>query len=86
MKNLDLVQEERNGILQKMNKAITENNTEAYQEAFNELASSIQQVVLSKYEQAVQSNDSNVLAQRGLRQLTSEENKYYNAQIGRAHV
>ena len=82
MKNLDLVQEERSKILQKMNKAITENDTEAYQEAFSDLANSIQQVVLSEYEQAVQSNDSNVLAQRGLRQLTSDENKYYNALIG----
>lgn len=82
MKNLDLAQEERNGILQKMNEAITANDTEAYQEAFGELANSIQQVVLGEYEQAVQSNDSNVLAQRGLRQLTSDENKYYNALIG----
>ena len=81
MKNLDLVQEERSEILQKMNKAITENNTETYQEAFNELAGSIQQVVLKEYEQAIQSNDANVLAQRGLRQLTSDENKYYNALI-----
>lgn len=82
MRNLDLVAQERNEILQRMNEAITANDTEAYQEAFNELANSIQQVVLGEYEQAIQSNDSNVLAQRGLRQLTSEENKYYNALIG----
>ena len=81
MRNLDLVAQDRNEILQKMNEAITANDTEAYQEAFNELANSIQQVVLDEYEQAVQSNDSSVLAQRGLRQLTSEENKYYNALI-----
>ena len=82
MRNLDLVAQDRNEILQRMNEAITENNTEAYQEAFNELANSIQQVVLGEYEQAVQSNDSSVLAQRGLRQLTSAENKYYNSLIG----
>lgn len=82
MRNLDLVAQDRNEILQKMNEAITENNTEAYQEAFNELANSIQQVVLGEYEQAVQSNDSNVLAQRGLRQLTTSENTYYNSLIG----
>ncbi len=81
MKNKDLVQQERNEILQRMNQAITNNDTEAYQQSFNDLANSIQQVVLSEYEQAVQSNDSNVLAQRGLRQLTSEENKYYQALI-----
>ena len=81
MRNLDLVQEERNEILQRMNTAISENDTEAYQEAFADLANSIQQVVLSEYKQAVQSNDSAVLAMRGCRQLTSEENKYYNALI-----
>lgn len=81
MKNKDLVQQERNEILQRMNEAITKNDTEAYQQAFNDLANSIQQVVLAEYEQAVQSNDSSVLAQRGLRQLTSEENKYYQALI-----
>lgn len=81
MKNKDLVQQERNEILQRMNQAINNNDAEAYQQAFNDLANSIQQVVLSEYEQAVQSNDSSVLAQRGLRQLTSEENKYYQALI-----
>ncbi len=81
MKNLDLIQSERNEILQKMSKAITEGNTEDYSQAFNELANSIQESIKNEYEQAVQSTDVNVLAQRGLRQLTSEENKYYQKVI-----
>lgn len=81
MKNKDLVQAERNEILQKMNKAITEGNTEAYSEAFNELADAIQNSIKGEYEQAVNSADVNVLAQRGLRQLTSEENQYYQKVI-----
>ena len=81
MKNLDLIQSERNEILQKMSKAITEGNTEDYSQAFNELANSIQESSKNEYEQAVQSTDVNVLAQRGLRQLTSEENKYYQKVI-----
>lgn len=81
MKNLDLIQSERNEILQKMSKAITEGNTEDYSQAFNELANSIQECIKNEYEQAVQSTDVNVLAQRGLRQLTSEENKYYQKVI-----
>lgn len=81
MRNLDLVQQKRTEILQKMSQAITENKPEEYSQAFNELATSIQESVMAEYEQAVQSGDSTVLAQRGVRQLTSEESKYYNALI-----
>jgi hypothetical protein len=81
MRNLDLVQQQRAEILQRMSQSITDNNPEAYSQAFNELATSIQETVMAEYEQAIQSNDSGVLAQRGVRQLTSEENKYYQALI-----
>lgn len=81
MKNLDLIQAARNEILQKMSKAITENNAEDYAQAFNELAESIQESIKCEYEQAVNSADVNVLAQRGVRQLTSEESKYYQSVI-----
>jgi hypothetical protein len=81
MRNLDLIQQERSEILARMSKAITENDASAYSQAFNELANSIQEVIRGEYDQAIQSNDSSVLAQRGCRQLTSEENKYYNAVI-----
>lgn len=81
MRNLDLVQQKRNEILQRMNQAIADNDTMAYSEAFTELADSIQESVLAEYEQAIQANDSTVLAQRGIRQLTSEETKYYQALI-----
>lgn len=81
MKNLDLVQQERNEILQRMSKAIAESNTEDYSQAFNDLAMSIQNSITAEYEQAVQTADVNVLAQRGVRQLTAAENKYYQAVI-----
>lgn len=81
MKNLDVIQNERTEILQRMSQAITENNSEAYAQAFNDLASSIQEAVKAEYEQAVQSNDTQILAQRGVRQLTSEETKYYQSVI-----
>lgn len=81
MRNLDLVQQKRTAILARMSQAIADNNPEAYSEAFNELATSIQESVKAEYEQAIQSNDSAILAQRGFRQLTSEETKYYNTLI-----
>lgn len=81
MKNLDMIQQKRSEILQKMSQAITNNDTEAYSQAFNELALSIQESIRAEYEQAIQSNDANILAQRGFRQLTTEETKYYNSLI-----
>ena len=81
MRNLDLMQKERTEILQRMSQAITENNSEAYVQAFNDLAESIQEAVRAEYEQAIQSNDASILAQRGVRQLTSEETQYYQAVI-----
>lgn len=81
MRNLDLVQSERNEILQRMSQAIADGNTESYSQAFNDLAMSIQNAVVGEYEQAVSTTDVNVLAQRGVRQLTSDENKYYQAVI-----
>lgn len=81
MKNLDLIQEARNEILQKMSKAITDGNAEEYSQAFNELAESIQNAVVAEYNQAIDARDTTVLAQRGIRQLTSEETKYYQSVI-----
>lgn len=81
MKSLDLIQQERTEILARMSKAITENNAEEYAAAFNELATSIQECVKAEYEQAIRSSDATVLAQRGIRQLTSVEVKYYNSLI-----
>ena len=75
------MQKERTEILQRMSQAITENNSEAYVQAFNDLAASIQEAVRAEYEQAIQSNDASILAQRGVRQLTSEETQYYQAVI-----
>lgn len=81
MKSKDLVQKERNEILQRMQSAITGNDGDAYSDAFYELATHIQESVKEEYEAAIQSNDANVLVQRGFRQLTSEENKFYQGVI-----
>lgn len=81
MRNLDLIQQQRTEILAKMSKAITENNAEEYSAAFNELAQSIQNSVVQEYQQAVTAGDTSVLVQRGVRQLTSEETKYYQSVI-----
>lgn len=69
MKNLNQVSEE-------MISAMRAEDADAYQSAFEKLADVIAQNVLTE---ARQSNDVAILAQRGVRQLTSEEKKFYEA-------
>lgn len=81
MKNLDAIQAERNAILQKMSAAIQANDTDAYNAAFNELCQTIQDAVMERAMQCVGENDVRVLADRGVRQLTSKEKEYYEKVI-----
>lgn len=81
MKSLDLVQKENAAILQKINQAVKNGDDAAFSQAFTEFAESIQQAVLSEAKELMASNDSAVLAQRGVRQLTGEETKYYSKVI-----
>ncbi|WP_242953635.1 phage major capsid protein [Clostridium merdae] len=82
MKSLDLVQKENAAIMQKINQAVKDGDDTAFSQAFTEFAESIQQAVLSEAKELMAANDVAVLAQRGVRQLTGEETKYYNAVIG----
>lgn len=81
MKNKDLTKQQTDEILQQMNAAIAEGNTDAYNQAFTQLANTIQENILEEYKLAQSSNDSAILAQRGLRQLTAEETNYYQKVI-----
>lgn len=81
MKNKDVEKATRDEILQKMNAAIAENNTEDYAQAFELFANSIQESVLAEYEQTISSNDASLLAMRGSRQLTSKETEFYQKTI-----
>ena len=81
MKNKDTLQTEKTAILQKIQKAMKEDNTEDFTQSFGEFQTNIQESVMLEAQLMVQSADSTVLAGRGVRQLTSEENKYYTAVI-----
>ena len=82
MKNKDLIRSE---IKEKINAAITNKDSEAYAQAMTELAEAIREDVMEEASVAIdamQSNlDSNILSSRGVRQLTSDETKYYEAVI-----
>lgn len=81
MKNLDVLEQRKNEILQKINQAVKDGDEQAFSTAFTEFAESIQQAILADAKELIASNDANVLAQRGVRQLTSEEMKYYQKVI-----
>lgn len=81
MKNLDILQAKKTEIMQKMNKAIVENDEEGFVQAFNEFSDNIQQAVMAEAEGMIQAADNTILAGRGVRQLTSAETKYYQSVI-----
>lgn len=81
MKNLAIDQAQKTEILQRMSTAIQNSDTEAFSQAWTDLADTIQSAVLEESKEIIASNDTAVLAQRGVRQLTNEENKYYSKVI-----
>lgn len=81
MKSLDLIKQEKVVIMQKINQAMKDNNEEAFAQAFTEFTENIQEAVMMEAKGLIQAADSTVLAGRGARALTSEENKYYEAVI-----
>lgn len=86
--NPDLDQAKKDEIMQKMNESLKEGNEEGFAKSFTEFAEYLQQSVLAeaegtlaKAEGIIQSVDTNVLVGRGVRQLTSRENEYYQKTI-----
>lgn len=79
MKSLDVIQQERAEIMQRMTKATQENDTEAFSAAFGDLAESIQQAVMGDFREMQAQQDTNVLTARGCRVLTSTERTYYES-------
>lgn len=81
MKNKDVLAMEKAEILQKMNAAIQGNDSEAFAKSFEELSMNIQENIMNEAGLIRQQADASILAARGVRQLTSEENEYYQKVI-----
>lgn len=81
MKNKDLLVQEKAQILQRMNDAINSQDADAFAKCFEELSLNIQEHVINEAGIVQQQRDVSVLASRGVRQLTSEESKYYEKVI-----
>ncbi|MFT3952774.1 MAG: phage major capsid protein [Oscillospiraceae bacterium] len=71
----------REEILAKMTAAIKTDDAEAFTAAFDQMANEIQAQIVADARAAAESNDAAVLAQRGVRQLTTAERDYYNKVI-----
>lgn len=78
MKSRDLLKQE---LLNNLSMAMKENNEEALAQAFTEFADSVQQNVLDEFREYQQTADTNILTQRGVRQLTSKEKTFYQSVI-----
>ena len=77
MKNRDVLAMEKAKIVEKMNQAIKDDDSKAFSEAFTELCQKIEENVLEQARELITEQDVTILAQRGVRQLTSREKEYY---------
>lgn len=84
MKSKDVEMLTREELAQKFSDALKTDDPEQVAQAMAEMADGIQQEILQKAKDmaAVEQMDAQALSARGLRQLTSEEKKYYEKVIG----
>lgn len=83
MKSKDVEKMTREKLAQEFNEALKSEDTAKVAQAFADMAENIQQEVLERAKDAaaVEQMDAAALAARGLRQITSEERRYYEAVI-----
>lgn len=81
MRNLDTINQEKKEIAQRMQEAIQKGDAKLFSEEFTNLCQKIEESVLEQARSMVDEMDTQVLASRGVRQLTSKEKEYYNQLI-----
>ena len=81
MKNLDMLQQKKAEIANKLREAMENNDEQAFAQAFEEYTDILQEAVMAEAKGLVQATDNNILAGRGVRVLTSEERQYYEKVI-----
>lgn len=78
---LAIINQDRTNILATMMESMREQNEDKFMESIQSLAHNIENEVLEKAKELTQTNDVQVLAARGVRQLTSKEKTYYEKVI-----
>lgn len=81
MKSKDLLKQENAQLMQALSQALKDDDQDAMAEAFTQFASGVQERIMEEYGELQQGYDTAVLASRGIRQLTTEETKFYQAWI-----
>ena len=81
LRNLDLLKQQKADFAAKMKEAIQNNDEQVFAEAFVEFANAVQEAVIAEARGLVQATDTQILAGRGVRVLTSEEHTYYQKLI-----
>ena len=78
MKNKDVLNQTQLEIAQRISNAAKEGDTEAFEQGLKDLFQNIQDSILDQARELQASADAAVLAQRGVRVLTTEETRFYN--------
>lgn len=81
MLSKDLMKEENVKIMQKLTEAMKADDENAMQQALTDFCNGVQQRIIEEAMQLSLSADREVMAARGIRQLTSEEKEFYQAWI-----
>ncbi len=82
MLNNDLINEESKKFMRKMMEALQNDNADQAAEALQEMQNSTCKMIEQEFEQYRGVGDMDVLQERGLRKLTSEETEWYQKFIG----
>ena len=77
MKSKDLIQQEQTAAAQAIKNAADTGTTQELADAIVDFCAHVEQSVLEEYRTYQNETDTAILASRGVRQLTSEETKYY---------
>ncbi len=80
-KSADAKEAEQKLAAEKVKEALKSEDAEALAKVFADFANGIQESIISEAKSIAMGADATVLASRGVRQLTSEETKYYQAVI-----
>lgn len=80
-KSADAKEAEQKLAAEKVKEALKSEDAEALAKVFADFANGIQESIITEARSIAQGADATVLASRGVRQLTSEETKYYQAVI-----
>lgn len=77
MKNLDALKKQKAEVMSRLIQAIKDGNEEAFQQAFDEYTTVLEEAVMAEAKGLVKASDNQILVGRGVRVLTSEEQGYY---------